>query len=100
MKYQALRPNFFSMGGWLEPLMVGGGSVVAGGWVVVGWWWGGWWRGCLVGLVGSVVRVWGFGVDGKSGSGWVEWWWCCGEWVGWWCVGVGECGVVRWVVVG
>ena len=35
MKYQALRPHFFSMGGWLE----GSGSGVGG----KGWgWWGGW----------------------------------------------------------
>ena len=51
MKYQALRPQFFSMGGWG---VVGWGWWVGGngvGWVVVGWgvvegWWvvgGGWW---------------------------------------------------------
>ena len=34
MKYQALRPHFFSMGGW---------GVVGWGWwwVGLGWWWGG-----------------------------------------------------------
>ena len=42
MKYQALRPHFFSVGGWLE------GSW--GGWVVVG-----------LGVVGRVVR---------GGGGW------------------------------
>ena len=34
MKYQALRPHFFSMGGWLEGSRggwVGGGGVEAGG---------------------------------------------------------------------
>ena len=54
MKYQALRPQFFSVGGWG---VVGGGGRVGGGevgrggggkvdgggvevieWVVVGWW--------------------------------------------------------------
>ena len=53
MKYQALRPQFFSVGGWG---WWGGGGGVGGSWVwvghgfgVVGWvvvWWGvveGWW---------------------------------------------------------
>ena len=55
---QALRPHFFSVGGWLEGSWVGvcgmGGSGGVGdggagwvgmvvGWVVMGWgWWGGW----------------------------------------------------------
>ena len=37
MKYQALRPQFFSMGGWWVGDgcgRVGGGGV---GWVVLGW---------------------------------------------------------------
>ena len=49
MKYQALRPHFFSMVGW--------GGVV--GWVGWGWWDGlgvGWWCGCS-------------GVDGGGGGG-------------------------------
>ena len=82
IKYQALRPHFFSMGRWLEGSRVGGwqwgggmggfcaggvGGVVGdvfvrGGWV--GWWWG-WVCGCH----GGVME-------------WVEWW-CCGEWLGW-----------------
>ena len=41
MKYQALRPHFFSMGGWLEGSGVGGLVVglggVGGGF---GWWCG------------------------------------------------------------
>ena len=49
MKYQALRPQFFSKGGW--GLVGGGGGGWVGwvgvgvvGWVVVGWGWrGGWW---------------------------------------------------------
>ena len=52
MKYQALRPHFFSMGGWLEGSGGGGGWVGAGevvcggGWLVGGWCWhGGWWVG-------------------------------------------------------
>ena len=58
MKYQALRPHFYSMGGWLGVLGVGG------------WWGGGW----MVG-VGCVVVL----VDGRSGVGGVG-----GEGV-WWC---------------
>ena len=71
MKYQALRPHFFSMvGGWRVlgvGWWVGGGGVVASGvgWcmVVVVW---GWVCGWI--LVGWVVRVGGGGV---VGSGWV-----------------------------
>ena len=47
MKYQALRPQFFSVGGW--------------GWVGVGWWWGGggwwWWVQTGGGMVGGVIRL-------------------------------------------
>ena len=65
MKYQALRPKFFSMGGWRVVGQVvvgwvvvgkGGGSRVGGGgvgvvgWVVVGVQSGG-------GLVGGVIRL-------------------------------------------
>ena len=54
MKYQAVRPHFFSMvGGW-RVLGVGGGGVVACGWVC-GWWWVGWMGG---------------GVGGVGGEGW------------------------------
>ena len=42
MKYQALRPQFFSVGGWV---------------VVVGWVGGGWWVGSGVGVVGGVIRL-------------------------------------------
>ena len=49
MKYQALRPQFFSMGGW---------------WVGLGWWWGGWGSRvggggmqCGGGVVGGVIRL-------------------------------------------
>ena len=41
MKYQTLRPHFFSMGGWLEGSRDGwvcGGGMVDSGWVVVGGW--------------------------------------------------------------
>ena len=51
MKYQALRPKFFSVGGWVVVGWVGMGR---GGVVVVGW---------VVGVVGWVVMVWG------------GWWW-------------------------
>ena len=41
MKYQALRPPFFSVGGWGVVVVgrggVGGGGRVGGGWVVEGW---------------------------------------------------------------
>ena len=56
MKYQALRPYFFSMVGWLEGSW--GGWVVVVGWVgdgvgVVGWqWWG---LGMVVLRVGMVL---------------------------------------------
>ena len=44
MKYQALRPKFFSMGGWgvVGQVVVGVGR---GGWWWSGGWWGGWWWG-------------------------------------------------------
>ena len=69
MKYQALRPNFFSMvGGWrvlgVGWVMgwVGGGGVGHGvvGWVGR-WWWEGLWGG---GGVGHGVGGWGGGVVG------------------------------------
>ena len=45
MKYQALRPQFFSVGGWGWG-WVGVGWVGWVGWMVVGWgWWDGWWGG-------------------------------------------------------
>ena len=48
----------------------------------------------MVGWVGLVVRVGGGWVcSGAVESGSV------GHVVGWWCVGVGGCGVVRWVGV-
>ena len=61
MKYQALRPKFFSVGGWVVVGWVGMGRVVVVGWVVgvVGWVvmvWGGWWWGCG-GVVGDVIRL-------------------------------------------
>ena len=53
MKYQVLRPHFFSMDGWLE-----------------GWWWGEW--------CGGLVCVWLGGVGGCMGGGGVgggwSWW--------------------------
>ena len=55
MKYQALRPHFFSVDGWLEG--------TCGGWWVGWWWWGGWL------MVGVVVWV-GDGVVGVGGEGW------------------------------
>ena len=45
MKYQALRPQFFSVGGWVVVQWVGVGS---GG---VGWWWVGVGGGGRVGWV-------------------------------------------------
>ena len=59
MKYQALRPHFFSMvGGWG---WWGRGDGMGGGWV--GWWWG--MGGGGVGVMGKVVVVCvGFGVHG------------------------------------
>ena len=52
MKYQALRPHFFSMGGWLKE---SGGGFVQGG---------GWWVG---GLGGVGVSGWCGGVLGVGG---------------------------------
>ena len=46
MKYQALRPQFFSVGGW--------------GWRGRWWageWWGGWWHGVGDSVVGGVIRL-------------------------------------------
>ena len=64
MKYQALRPHFFSMGG-----VVGGG--VGGG-----------------GVAGEVGGGW---VDGGVGGGMVGW--VVGQgWWGEWCAGEGCCG--------
>ena len=54
MKYQALRPQFFSVGWW-------------GGWW--GWWWGGWWWGRGGGWGGGVGLWWGRG----GGLGMVGW---------------------------
>ena len=74
MKYQALRPYFFSIGGWLEGSRVGGS------------WGGNWWVGC--GGVGAE----GGGVGGKK---W-EWMggmvvlWGVGGWWGGWCLWWGE----------
>ena len=65
MKYQALRPQFFSVGGW--------------------GWWGGWWwgRGGGLGVVGWVVMA--HEISGIKAPiflcGWVGWW---GR-GGWWC---------------
>ena len=91
MKYQALRPQFFSMDGWW-------GLVI--GWGVVGWWggggrvWGGWWwgRGGGLGVVMAheisgikapiFLHGWvGGGGVGRGGGGrvggvgWGGWWW-------------------------
>ena len=91
MKYQALRPHFFS---------------VVGGWRVLGvdgWWWGGSWGGCVCdGGVGGcwlhgswggwvVVMGWVMGClgGGCMGHGVGGWWWC-GSWAG----GAGGLGVV------
>ena len=72
MKYQALRPHFFSMVGWGGGVGGGGGGRMGGGVGVVGW----------RGLVGGV------------GGGWV------GHSEGWRDGGgVGE-GVVGWELVG
>ena len=68
MKYQALRPHFFS--GWVEVVGWVGGVVVCWGWVVVVRWMGLW--------VGGVVVCWGWvswSVVGVGG----------GRVVGWWC---------------
>ena len=47
MKYQALRPHFFSVGGWLEGSR---GGWVGGCWCW--WWWSGWQGGwCVLGSV-------------------------------------------------
>ena len=61
MKYQALRPHFFSMVGWG---VVGWGGEVGGGVEVVGW-----------------VEEWG----GEVGGGCVGLWWGGGggSWGGW-----------------
>ena len=68
MKYQALRPHFFSVDGWLE----GSRDGWWWGWWGLGeWWWGGWgWNCGWVGLVVWVVRVWVGGVGGKR-WGWL-----------------------------
>ena len=62
MKYQALRPQFFSMGRW--------GVVARWGWwwVGVGWWWGGWGGGGVGGGRGG--RVGGGGVGVGVGGVW------------------------------
>ena len=103
MKYQALRPHFFSVGGWLEGSW---GGWVGGWWWYGGWWWVGlmgvgvavwwrWWGGCLVGVVGKML---GWGGGGVVESGWVGGVVGVGGWCG--VLGMGECGMVRWVVVG
>ena len=58
MKYQALRPHFFSMVGGCRVLGVGGGGVMAGGWAC------GWGGGVVgSGWVGDVMGSgWGGGV--------------------------------------
>ena len=62
MKYQALKPSFFSVGGWLEESRGGCvcvDGVVAGGWVCVCVCWGGWGGGG--GWVGGCrVVCWGW----------------------------------------
>ena len=55
MKYQAILPNFGSMGGWLEGSWDG---WMGGCWC--GWWWGGW----------CACEGW---VVGCGGGGWVLW---------------------------
>ena len=71
MKYQALRPHFFSVGGW---------RWWDGGWWG-GWWWGG---GVRVGGGGMGVVGWvGGGEVGVVGLVVVEWggeWWRGGGW--------------------
>ena len=55
MKYQALRPHFFSVGGWEH-----------------GWWWAGWCGGWVCG--GGVGSGWvGDGVLGVGGCRVVRW---------------------------
>ena len=64
MKYQALRPHFFSMVGWVVVWGWWGGVLGVGwvGWVMVWGWWGGWWcGGWWCGSGGGWV---GFGVHG------------------------------------
>ena len=64
MKYQALRPQFFSMGGW--------GWWDQWWWVVgwvAGWWWG--WVGVGGGRVGGGEV--GRGGGGRVGGGGVGW---------------------------
>ena len=63
MKYQALRPYFFSVGRWRKVgwgwWWWGMGGGVGGVGVLVGWgYWGGWWCGVLVRVVvGGGQRV-------------------------------------------
>ena len=73
MKYQALRPGFFSMGGCVEGSRSGWGWWLVGGWVC-GWWWDGWV------VVGLVVRVGVVGWVVRGGGGWGGGG-GCGEWV-------------------
>ena len=74
MTYQALRPHFFSVGGWLEGSRGGWvGLVVRAGVVGGGKRWVGAWGGGVVGIawVGDVVwSGWGGGVLGVSGCLW------------------------------
>ena len=51
MKYQALRPHFFSVVGVWRVFGVGGGGVGGGGvgGCVCQWWWGGSWGGWVCG---------------------------------------------------
>ena len=71
MKYQALRPHLFSVGGWLEGTW--------GGWVGGLWCGSGWW------VVGWVLVGWGVR-------------WVVVQWVVWWWGEVGAVFVVRVVV--
>ena len=69
MKYQALRPHFFSVDGWLE----GSRDGWWWGWWGLGeWWWGG--LGWNCGWVGLVVR---------GGGGWWLIWWMVRGGIGW-----------------
>ena len=72
MKYQALRPQFFSVGGWgvMGPVVVGWLEVGRGG-------------GCRVG--GGV----GWGGGGGRVVGWLVVWWVGVRVVGWVVVGWG-----------
>ena len=104
MKYQALRPQFFSMGGWgvvewsvgwgvVERVVVGSGGVGVVEWVVVGS--GGVGGGGVDGGGVSGVGVGDGGVGGVrvGGGGWGVVEWVVVGWVVLWWVVVG--GVIR-----